>query len=303
MVTTAIDTETSETPPPTSARGDDSGRHDDDPPGGSAPLFPKGPKSLPPSKSDNELQVHDLGESPKMQVVYYGYRYYDPATGRWPSRDPIEERGGTNLYAFVGNDGVRKLDFLGREFKEIKNDGGTPSMLNNNGIFPKKGQNYPKGLQDQAKIFGDIRDKNGNECFDVIWDWRALDSKTLESYVNSMGPDDLIVFVGHGSDASKEKIPSGGQAAEKYIGLEDGWIPSDKAQNGKNMHKSACYHSPCPDKTVNLEELAESLMKKVKGLIRYNSRGCSKIKCDKNRKIIFVGGPQDQGVIPDNVIK
>lgn len=24
-------------------------------------------------------------------VRYYGYRYYDPVTGRWPSRDPIEE--------------------------------------------------------------------------------------------------------------------------------------------------------------------------------------------------------------------
>ncbi len=28
-----------------------------------------------------------------MQVACYGYRYYDPLTGRWPSRDPIEEIG------------------------------------------------------------------------------------------------------------------------------------------------------------------------------------------------------------------
>lgn len=34
----------------------------------------------------------------------YGYRYYDPVTGRWPSRDPIGEQGGVNLYGFVGND-------------------------------------------------------------------------------------------------------------------------------------------------------------------------------------------------------
>ncbi len=26
-------------------------------------------------------------------LYYYGYRYYDPVTGRWPSRDPIEEKG------------------------------------------------------------------------------------------------------------------------------------------------------------------------------------------------------------------
>lgn len=46
-------------------------------------------------------------------LYYYGYRWYDPVTGRWPSRDPIEERGGVNLYGFVGNDGVNGLDVLG----------------------------------------------------------------------------------------------------------------------------------------------------------------------------------------------
>ena len=47
------------------------------------------------------------------RVAYYGYRYYDPQTGRWPSRDPIQERGGLNLYGFVGNNGVNRNDKLG----------------------------------------------------------------------------------------------------------------------------------------------------------------------------------------------
>jgi len=46
-------------------------------------------------------------------VPEYLYRYYDPVTGRWPSRDPIEEEGGVNLYGFVGNDGVNSWDYLG----------------------------------------------------------------------------------------------------------------------------------------------------------------------------------------------
>jgi RHS repeat-associated protein len=46
-------------------------------------------------------------------LYYYGYRYYDPVTGRWPSRDPIQERGGVNLYGFVKNDGVNRIDLLG----------------------------------------------------------------------------------------------------------------------------------------------------------------------------------------------
>ena len=46
-------------------------------------------------------------------LLYYGFRYYMPETGRWASRDPIEERGGVNLYGFVRNDGVGNRDYLG----------------------------------------------------------------------------------------------------------------------------------------------------------------------------------------------
>ena len=46
-------------------------------------------------------------------LYYYGYRYYDPLTGRWPSRDPIQERGGVNLYGFVVNDGMNLVDVNG----------------------------------------------------------------------------------------------------------------------------------------------------------------------------------------------
>lgn len=46
-------------------------------------------------------------------LYFYGYRFYDPVTGRWPSRDPIEEAGGDNLYGFVSNRSVAAIDFLG----------------------------------------------------------------------------------------------------------------------------------------------------------------------------------------------
>ena len=46
-------------------------------------------------------------------MAYYGYRYYDPITGRWPSRDPIGERGGINLYGFVFNNSLSWIDLLG----------------------------------------------------------------------------------------------------------------------------------------------------------------------------------------------
>jgi len=49
------------------------------------------------------------------QVCYYGFRYYDPVTGRWPSRDPIEEAGGLNLYIMVDNDPVNYWDPVGNQ--------------------------------------------------------------------------------------------------------------------------------------------------------------------------------------------
>jgi RHS repeat-associated protein len=46
-------------------------------------------------------------------LYYYGYRYYDPGTGRWLSKDPIGEEGGKNLYGFVGNSPLGYVDDLG----------------------------------------------------------------------------------------------------------------------------------------------------------------------------------------------
>jgi RHS repeat-associated protein len=44
---------------------------------------------------------------------YYGYRFYSPELGRWPSEDPIGEQGGINLYGMVANDPVNSSDELG----------------------------------------------------------------------------------------------------------------------------------------------------------------------------------------------
>ena len=45
---------------------------------------------------------------------YYGFRYYNPETGRWSNRDPIEEGGGVNLYGFALNDSINNFDTDGR---------------------------------------------------------------------------------------------------------------------------------------------------------------------------------------------
>jgi RHS repeat-associated protein len=98
---------------------------DDDPPVGNAPKSPP-PPPKPPSGGFflNSLSTNDSSvEAPSektMGVTDYAYRWLDPLTGRWPSRDPIEEEGGINLYGFVGNDGLNQYDILGRNIARPK---------------------------------------------------------------------------------------------------------------------------------------------------------------------------------------
>jgi RHS repeat-associated protein len=47
--------------------------------------------------------------------LYYGYRSYNPSTGRWLSRDPIGEAAGLNLYGMVDNSPVTSVDRDGQQ--------------------------------------------------------------------------------------------------------------------------------------------------------------------------------------------
>ena len=52
----------------------------------------------------------------ELGLVYYNYRHYSPSLGRFLSRDPIEEQGGRNLYAFVKNSPTTRIDSKGKNF-------------------------------------------------------------------------------------------------------------------------------------------------------------------------------------------
>jgi RHS repeat-associated protein len=103
-------------------RGESSGKSPgpDDPPPEIGPFpTPNRPKPPRPRNPRNSMASNRLrrrcANAKSIRVADYGYRYMDPLTGRWPSRDPIEERGGVNLYGFVGNNSIYRIDILGLE--------------------------------------------------------------------------------------------------------------------------------------------------------------------------------------------
>ena len=49
----------------------------------------------------------------ELDLVYYNYRHYLPSLDRFLSRDPIEEQGGLNLYAFARNHPIVLSERLG----------------------------------------------------------------------------------------------------------------------------------------------------------------------------------------------
>jgi RHS repeat-associated protein len=88
---------------------------------------------------DWQTRFHGETRDDKTGFYNYGYRYYDPVTGRWPSRDPLADEvflknylshhldpkarakerldiqlnQWHQLYTFVHNDGVNSYDYLG----------------------------------------------------------------------------------------------------------------------------------------------------------------------------------------------
>lgn len=74
---------------------------------------------------------------------YYGYRYYQPETGRWVNRDPMGEDGGENLHVFVGNSAQNKIDSI--------------------------------GLKDAGKKGGDLTVQDScSQCINILSDWKMI---------------------------------------------------------------------------------------------------------------------------------
>ena len=66
-----------------------------------------------PMAKTNPFRFSSKFQDDETDFLYYGFRYYNPSTGRWLSREPLGEFGSKNLYGFVGNATIQSVDVLG----------------------------------------------------------------------------------------------------------------------------------------------------------------------------------------------
>jgi uncharacterized protein RhaS with RHS repeats len=96
-----------------------------------------------------------------VMLVQSAQAFYNPSTGRWLSRDPIEEGGGANLYQFVGNEPSNGIDPFGLYLK-------APSWINCLGYA--SGQNADiqpdskGGKKGKGESLRDVVEKLGYKC-------------------------------------------------------------------------------------------------------------------------------------------
>ena len=209
---TAVFTAPAATPDPVLSsqqeRGQTPGEYDSDPGFGPfpAPTRPQPPSPKNPSSSlvSNKLRRKSLGAE-TVHVADYGYRYYDPLTGRWPSRDPIEEEGGINLYGFVGNDGVNRRDLLGLVEVTQGDNQTKKDQRAGTGLVNVEFEVTIEKFDKDTKADKDKKAKADKECYCYRYktvNWRIV--KHLPESMEDLGGDEFIKWYKKWKDESLE---------------------------------------------------------------------------------------------------
>jgi hypothetical protein len=111
--------------------------------------------------------------------------FYNPQIGRWLNRDPIEEKGGLNLYGLVGNDPIANFDQFGFDYTGVPGWPPVlpPSMPYYPPYVPPKPPQYPQGF---SLCQRDLQKDNSCDCPTIIGNAFGGEHNYLQ-YVDSEG--------------------------------------------------------------------------------------------------------------------
>lgn len=190
-------------------------------------------------------------------LVQAAVAFYNPQMGRWMTRDPIEEKGGENLYAFCANNPVSNYDKLGLDV--------TLTTGNKNAAWWQVGNKYL-----HQEICVDTWSWNKKSCC-----WRRTGRSCYSFAATGVGlgaPDDDWL----GMDSIKGPgILRGEVYSTGDQGLED---------------TEVLETSPCQD--ITFLDYLKSLKRQedTYSLLRHNCRAFSQAMMDKAKNWTNTGG-------------
>lgn len=111
---------------------------------------------------------------PVFRTGVSGRRYYSPSQGRFLGRDPAKEKGGLNLYGFVGNNSVNLWDILGMN---------SPVVM------------APFVVKEKKLVYTEVPIP-GTEGFEVVWEEADDDDSSTDSPPAAPNKPDLSKLPG-----------------------------------------------------------------------------------------------------------
>ncbi len=190
----------------------------------------------------------------------------------------------------MGNDGVGRFDRLGLWYFEVHGEDPTytqgnrtysvKSFLGSPTTFFTDNKENLTNIIENVKKLGNIKDDDGNYCFDVIIDFRPLSISNLHGYSISLtSPDDLFFFMTHGGDyklipEKRNKLA----LEEQYVWMLDGSIRTSyfKSLFKSKVMISACYHWPVRTGSVGISPAWQEGEKWLKEEFEKYSENCQK---------------------------
>jgi hypothetical protein len=98
--------------------------------------------------------------------------FYNSSTGRWINRDPLQERGGANIYSFIGNSPMNAVDYNG--WLRIKRLGGEFNRCRDISVT------YRFDLDKEPKADGFLVQHLTIEWYGLSCDGKKSDTKRVE---------------------------------------------------------------------------------------------------------------------------
>ncbi len=162
-----------------------------------------------------KLNLHRLAGS-RLMAAFLGlgmlpwnaWAFYNPTSGRWLNRDPIEEKGGAGLYSMAGNNPICRSDPLGlRQFEwrdAVYSQHTEPGSWKG---FAVLGETWWKEFDPQAQLASDPRggcckyigfDGNYAQC--ELW-WLKGDADAMRHEFGHVSQHFLPAFLAYKEEA------------------------------------------------------------------------------------------------------